>query len=181
MAYLDKLPVIYDCYMRNWGWMTRSMWERAEEFAPNAHYAKMLHDLRQPVDDLKSFLHQEGNDVQKIQLFCKDLSLRQALLKELPEKWPDIAVTSAVSNNIELNHRDANKGTALGELTDYLGLAASQTAAFGDGLNDVPMLRQAGIGVAMANSVPEALDAADEVTADCDHDGVAQFIEAYLL
>lgn len=181
MTYLDNLPVIYDCYMCNWGWMTRSMWEKAEEFAPNGHYAKMIHDLRQPVDELKAFIAQEGYDIQKIQLFCKELDLHRDLLQKLPEGWPDFAVSSSVSNNIELNHRDANKGQALRQLADQLNIDITQTAAFGDGLNDITMLQQAGIGIAMANSVPEALCAADKKTADCDHDGVAQFIESYIL
>lgn len=181
MTYLDTLPVIYDCYMRNWGWMTRSMWEKADEFAPDAHYAKMIHDLRQPVDELKAFIAQEGYDIQKIQLFCKDIDLHRDLLQKLPERWPDFAVSSAVSNNIELNHRDANKGQALMQLATHLNLDITQTAAFGDGLNDITMLQQAGIGIAMSNSTPEVLRMADEVTADCDHDGVAQFIESYIL
>ena len=52
--------------------------------------------------------------------------------------------------------------------------------AFGDGLNDVTMLRAAGLGVAMGNACPEALAAADAVTADCDHDGVAAGIARFL-
>ena len=35
MEYLDTLPVIYDCYQDNWGWMTSSMQARAPEFAPD--------------------------------------------------------------------------------------------------------------------------------------------------
>ena len=35
MSYLDKFPIIYDCYKDNTGWMTQSMWDQAEVFAPN--------------------------------------------------------------------------------------------------------------------------------------------------
>ena len=35
MTYLDQFPVIYDCYKDNTGWMTQSMWDQAEIFAPN--------------------------------------------------------------------------------------------------------------------------------------------------
>ena len=53
--------------------------------------------------------------------------------------------------------------------------------AFGDGLNDVTMLRDAGIGVAMGNASDELKALADLTTASCDEDGVAQTIEQFLL
>ena len=81
--------------------------------------------------------------------------------------------------NVELNILRANKGEALKQLTDYLGLSMEQVMAVGDGMNDLTMLRMAGVGVAMGNACPEAMAAADAVTADCDHDGVAQAIARF--
>lgn len=54
-----------------------------------------------------------------------------------------------------------------------LGLERDQSIAFGDGGNDVDMLRYAGIGVAMGNACPEAKAAADYVTGDVLADGLA--------
>ena len=53
--------------------------------------------------------------------------------------------------------------------------------AVGDQDNDVEMLRFAGLGVAMGNAARVALDAADEVTASNDEDGVAIAVERYAL
>ena len=58
--------------------------------------------------------------------------------------------------------------------------ACLQTMALGDGLNDISMLRLSGLGVAMANSHPDALAAADETTESCDEDGAALAIERLL-
>ena len=44
--------------------------------------------------------------------------------------------------------------------------------AFGDGVNDLTMVRMAGVGVAMSNACPEVLAAADRVTLSNDEDGV---------
>ena len=181
MAYLDTLPVIYDCYMDNWGWMTASMQEKAAEFAPNEHYVKMIRELRRPVPELKAFLREQGRGVQKVQLFSRDESLRQTLLRELESRFPGIIVSSSVPRNIEINHEKANKGDALLALARHLGIAREQTAAFGDGLNDVPMLNMAGIGVAMANAPTEIQALADCVTDTCDADGVAKAIEEWLV
>ncbi len=49
--------------------------------------------------------------------------------------------------------------------------------AFGDMPNDLPMLRWAGYGVAVANAHPQVLAAADEITAANDEAGVARVLE----
>ena len=159
--YLDTLPVIYDCYMNNWGWMTRAMQLRADAFAPDEHYLRMIRNLRTPVDDLKSYLLETGRDVQKIQLFLTDPALRLTLLRQLGGQFEGLCVSSSVPNNIEINSTDANKGEALRKLAAHLGLDISQTMAIGDGLNDLSMLRAAGIGVAMENACPEDKQEAD--------------------
>ncbi len=181
MAYLDTLPVIYDCYMDNWGWMTASMRDRAAEFAPNEHYVKMIRELRRPVPELKAFLREKGRGVQKVQLFTRDEALRQRLLRELEGNFPGIIVSSSVPRNIEINQEKANKGDAMLALARHLGIGQAQTAAFGDGLNDVPMLTTAGIGVAMANAPADIQALADRVTDSCDADGVAKTIEEWLV
>ncbi len=181
MRYLDTLPVIYDCYMDNWGWIAREMQRRAIDFAPDTHYLRMLRELRTPVDDLKAYVLERGRDVQKVQLFTREPDLRLALLEQLEETFDGVAVSSSVPNNIEINNAHANKGEAIGKLAAHLGLTLAQTMAVGDGLNDVSMLRAAGVGVAMENACDEAKQAAGYVTASCDDDGVAAAIERFCL
>ncbi|MDR6597528.1 HAD hydrolase family protein [Saccharothrix longispora] len=71
------------------------------------------------------------------------------------------------------------KATGLAAVADRLGVAAADVLAFGDMPNDVPMLRWAGHGVAMANGHADALAVADEVTASSAEDGVAQVLERW--
>ena len=52
--------------------------------------------------------------------------------------------------------------------------------AFGDGLNDISMIREAGIGVAMQNAVEEVKSAADLITGSCEESGVAEVVERLL-
>ena len=176
MEYLDRLPVIYDCYMDNWGWMTASLQDQAEQYAPSPHYVRMLRELRTPVPELKEHLLRTGHDVQKIQMFFRDLDLRKQTESALTERFPGISITSAVVNNLEINDRDATKGKALLALASYLGIDPAETMAFGDDLNDVSMLKAAGIGVAMGNASDSVKAAADRVTKSCDEDGVSAAI-----
>ena len=81
-------------------------------------------------------------------------------------------------DNGELTGLDVELGKALAE---KLGLRRDQVMAVGDSGNDLSMIEDAGLGVAMGNATPEILAAADAVTADNTHDGVALAIEKYAL
>ncbi|MDT5013847.1 MAG: hypothetical protein QOD39_7 [Mycobacterium sp.] len=74
-----------------------------------------------------------------------------------------------------------SKATGVEELARPLGITAEEVVAFGDMPNDVPMLLWAGLGVAMGNAHPDALAAANEVTATNTDDGVARVLERWWL
>ena len=179
MSYLDDFPVIYDCYQGNEAFMTAAQKELIEEMASSPHYRKMLHELRQPVPELKRFLEERKMGVQKVQFFTNRPEVRLQLMEELPRRFEALAVSSSVADNVEINQSRANKGEALLALGEHLGLKREQIMAFGDGLNDLSMLKEAGIGVAMANACQEAKELADWIAPSCDEDGVACGIEAY--
>jgi len=81
----------------------------------------------------------------------------------------------------EVLRPDANKWTGVAHLAQSWGISAEQICAIGDDFNDVPMLRQAGYGVAMGHAPAEVLAVADHVTGDHDSEGVATFIDGILL
>ncbi len=90
-------------------------------------------------------------------------------------------MASSVTNNLELNQRQVDKGLALTVLAEHLGLRREECMACGDSFNDIPMLRTAGLGIAMGNAEPETRQAADRITDTNDNDGVAKAVEAYVL
>lgn len=73
----------------------------------------------------------------------------------------------------EITISGVEKSAAIRETAEKIGKSIGDTVAFGDGPNDVEMLRAAGIGVAMGNAIPEAREAADVVTRDIDDGGIA--------
>ena len=177
MEFLDNEPAAYDCYQNNWGWMSRHFWENIEAYTPDPHYHEMVHRLRTPVDDLKTHLREKGGSVQKVQAFIPDVSKKEQIMADLAAAFPEAAVTSSIPNNIEINDVNCHKGAALLQLADYLGVPIGQTAAFGDGSNDTTMIREAGVGVCMANGCEASKEAADIIAPDCDEDGVAEILE----
>ncbi len=80
----------------------------------------------------------------------------------------------------DLGSRTASKGAAAGWLCQRLGIDPAETAAFGDGDNDLELLAFAGLAVAMANATPRALDAAGLVAPPNTEDGVARVLREWL-
>lgn len=120
--------------------------------------------------------------VNKIVAFTRtNMELLPPLRRRMEAEIPQVEVSSSWVNNIEINPRGVNKGTALTALAASLSIPMEQVMALGDNDNDVPMLSVAGVGVAMANSTPAALAAADYVTLDNKRCGVAAAIRALAL
>ena len=187
MRLLDGYDVIYDCYRSNWGWMTESLQNKAEDYATDAHYVKMVREFRNPVPELKAYLESTASegDVQKVMLFARNTSGSEAVTKAITEavreRFPQIKATSSTWNNLELNIATAHKGNSLRRFAEHLGYALDNCMALGDGTNDLSMIEAAGLGVAMSNAHPLVLAAADHVTASNDEDGVAKAIRDFAL
>lgn len=90
------------------------------------------------------------------------------------ETWHDFVECAVLS-------REASKKNALAQLCAGFQIPAERVLAIGDSRNDVPMMRWAGIGVAMGNALPEVREAVRYVTARNDQDGVALAIERFCL
>ena len=81
----------------------------------------------------------------------------------------------------EILRHDAGKWAAILHLAQLWQIEPEAICAVGDDVNDVPMIRGAGLGVAMGHARPEILAAADLVTGKHDEDGVAMLVENVLL
>ena len=179
--YLDTLPVIYDCYMDGSGWMDSAQYARIDEFVADPAINRMAKTVRGPVDGFRAFITAQGKSLQKIQMFFKDMDRRALEMERLRAMFPELVVSSSIYNNIEMNTQSATKGEALRFLCRHLGIDIRDAMAFGDKSNDLPMIRAAGLGVAMANADPELLAQADYVTDANDRNGVARALERFVL
>jgi Cof subfamily protein (haloacid dehalogenase superfamily) len=81
----------------------------------------------------------------------------------------------------EILRHDASKWAAILHLAEMWGIEPAAICAVGDDVNDIPMIKNAGLGVAMGHAQPEVQTAADIVTGDHAHDGVAMLVDDFLL
>jgi Cof subfamily protein (haloacid dehalogenase superfamily) len=89
-------------------------------------------------------------------------------------------ITFSTNNGlIEVVPLGISKASGVEAVARPLGITAADVVAFGDMPNDIPMLRWAGIGVAMGNANPEVIEAADEVALPNIDDGLARVLERW--
>ena len=133
--------------------------------SPAWHETASFADVLKTAPTFLRFLGEES--VRAIQSAFGDLPLNFR-----HESWGEFVECAVLSRN-------ASKQMALARLCADFQVPAQHVLAIGDSRNDVPMLQWAGVGVAMANALPEVRQAVRYVTADNVSDGVAQAIERF--
>ena len=80
---------------------------------------------------------------------------------------------------VDITAKGNTKQNAIDKFVERFGFKLEETMAFGDGGNDIGMLRHAGIGIAMGNAKDDVKAAADYVTASVDEDGIAKALKHF--
>ena len=95
--------------------------------------------------------------------------------------FPNTAFYLSKDNYLEVTHKEVSKEQALLEVAKYYQIPLDQAMTIGDNFNDLPMLRLAGLGVAMGNAPEPVKLEATAVTKSNNQHGVAKAIEKYVL
>ena len=160
----------YGCYTQTYGgeycfFNQVSRW--SEQYAAASRLKGVF------VGDLESYIQEPRSKI----LMMDDQDKIADMLQEAQDQFAGRAsVTCSKPWFLEFNPIGADKGTALDTASKQLGFTPAQVIAFGDGLNDLPMLKMAGLGVMMANGQPGLRAIADDVCRSNEEDGIAQYL-----
>lgn len=91
---------------------------------------------------------------------------------DLQRKLPGCLITRWGEHAVDIISDTGGKQVGIEEYLAHMNISDEETIAFGDGENDLEMIRHAGIGVAMGNAEEMVKAVADYVTDDVDHDGI---------
>ncbi|WML46527.1 Cof-type HAD-IIB family hydrolase [Neobacillus sp. PS3-40] len=105
---------------------------------------------------------------------------RGIILKELQNRGM-FEISNSSLENLEVNAAGINKAKGLEIVCEKLGIEMNHVMAIGDSLNDIAMIKEAGLGVAMGNAQEVVKETADWVTATNNEDGVAVAIRKWVL
>lgn len=175
---LDEYDVSYACFWQNKiavldssqseqvrNWAT----QRGREGSPEYFYGKEARD-KAAQEGICKIVYIEQTDAGRIAEIRARLTRIAGI--DITSSWPD---------NLEIMPEGINKGLAVRELAQRLGLTAAQVMTIGDYDNDLSMIAYAGCGVAMANATENVKRAAKYITLSNAEDGVAEAIRRYAL
>lgn len=129
------------------------------------------------VEDLAKFTDFPVNKI----LTAGDSDYLQAHYEEMREPFKDRLSSMFTANfYYEYTAPGINKGSALKEAMEKLGIKPEECIAFGDAENDISMLEYAGIGVAMGNATDAVKAMADEITLSNEEDGIAESLYKHI-
>lgn len=115
-------------------------------------------------------------------LFITQPDHADELIPELKKKYEGVLkVSGSTAGYIEFNNLGFDKGSALKRIADGMGIKQSEVAAAGDNTLDAEMIQWAGLGAAMGNAKDLIKEIADVVLPSCEEDGIAYFIDNYIL
>ncbi|AOM83846.1 Cof-type HAD-IIB family hydrolase [Salisediminibacterium beveridgei] len=142
---------------------------------PSPETRAWSHQSKRPVHYLKDLRNIPRSPVLKYSIQCGHPNERAAAL------FKKDAHVIQWDKGFEIVAPGTSKWQAANNLLRAYGIRKEENAAFGDGPNDVEMLRAAGTGVAMGNASAHVKSAADFVTLHHDQDGLADYVERYLI
>lgn len=149
-------------------------------FAPDRYVSWEAHINGMPVRQAEDFVGYVDFQVFKCFMTAED-EKAAALEKELQALYGEsLGIYRSEPYFIEIVPRGVDKGSSLAMLAEHMGMAREDVICCGDGFNDIPMLRWAGVGVAMGNAGQAVKDAADYVTGTNDEDGLLEVIRRFV-
>lgn len=176
---LQEFGGIMALFVDGFAYAARSEEALVDKYVPE-NLRRYFKDTRILVDDVHATLREHPNAIEKFSIIYQSDAVRDAAWEKIASTFA-VEATSSVPRNLELNAPGVTKGRGLMALAKELGLRREQVMACGDSGNDLAMIEQAGLGVAMGNATPDIIAAADYVTLDNNHDGVAAAIEKFVL
>lgn len=162
-----------ETFLNGTSYASREYLEDPIAFGAMPYAVNYIRSTRQPVEDIRAFIREHHGELDGLDLITADEEKKQELQKRLSSAGLPVYITSSVKNRVETVAAEAGKAGGLKFLRELLGIPREETAAFGDGDNDIDMLEEAGIPIAMANASEACRAAAAYVTRSNQEDGVA--------
>lgn len=179
MTYLQQRNMDFLCYSADAVYYPRGS-RRIEYFKQYNRRLEQIGDQAIPLYPLREqIIAEQASHWIKILAIFQDPSSLLAVQTFLQQT--NVWGAQSGGDALDMMKRGVSKGKALKSLAKRLGIRLEQVAAIGDHENDVTMLSEAGLGIAMAGASLPALKAADVVTGSAGQAGVAQAIRQYIL
>lgn len=165
--------VTYEAFIDGKAYADSTYIDHPEIFGANEQAIAYIRATRHMVENIEQFIMEHIEELDCMDIITKDNELKHTLMEQLNDKVNGIYLTSSLEQLIEISNEHAGKHSGVKFIMELLQLQREEIAAFGDGDNDVDMLKFVGTGIAVENASEQCRNAADKVTKHHDENGVA--------
>lgn len=173
---MRKLDCWFEAYTDGAGYAEPDVFDYYRKTFTGTPLEEYIFTSRRVTEKLEALFEGTGREADEIFLSCKSEAVRSEAVKAL-EKIGGLHFCLLGDRYAEITKKGADKGEALKTLAAHLGITTQETAAFGDGENDLPLLKKAGLSVAMENGAERAKELADLIAPSNNENGVCRIIE----
>ncbi|RFU62095.1 Cof-type HAD-IIB family hydrolase [Peribacillus glennii] len=131
------------------------------------------------VDSLSGELTEKPAAPPKIDVMFNNEKDKEDLYKLIADMFPEVYPISRTGNHLTIVAKGESKWNGLLYLANHLKIKPAEIVAIGDSLDDIEMIRESGLGVAMGNAPFELKKAAKWVTRSNDEQGVAYMLKEF--
>lgn len=123
----------------------------------------------------------KGQEIVKCLYVNTDMDYLKKIAAELKDITGEVDISYSSNRYLEFNRRGVNKGAGLRKLAEILGVDMKDTIAIGDNFNDLSMIKDAGLGVGVANVAAGMRGECDYICEnDCDNSAVSEVIKKFI-
>ena len=133
---------------------------------------KTLTDVDSKIPQIKKY---DNENMLMATIFAKDKKDKETIVN----KFPNLNITWWHDNSADLLPKGSSKATGIQRILKHYNISLKDSIAIGDAYNDIEMLEQSEISIAMGNSTDEIKKIADYVTTDIDDDGLYNAFKKY--
>lgn len=181
---LDRLHVYFDAYVEGLVYSQKSVCPIVRKMDMPEALHEHIERTRILVDDLAEYVRTSRKQVEKVTInfaYENGVYVDRDATARLLDQYPQVQYLCGGYHNLEFTRAGVTKGSGLRFLAERLGVPMDQTMACGDSENDLYMLQEAQLAIAMGNASEEVKAIADDVTLSNVEHGVAAAIEKWVL
>ena len=147
--------------------------------------SQRLFDICESINVSKELIKRDYNldevEIYKFEIFCNDEEIEKHCMRVV-DGYPDYGYYYSINGCLfEVFAKRNHKAKGIEKALEILNIPIENSYAFGDGDNDIEMLKTVGCGIAMGNASDYVKSFANRVTQTVGNDGVAFGINEYIL
>ena len=177
---LRQYDYVLETFVKGVAYIEGWYYEQVRETGTCFRNAEYILNTRNPVPDIYQFMMDNREHLENININFENLDEKPGMYEKLI-RLPEATITSSFDHNLEIGGATTSKAEALRQMGQLLGVKQEEMMAVGDSPNDIAMLLEAGMPVAVGNAKDEVKKIARYVAPTNHEDGVADAIEKFVL